>query len=557
MTARLADFVEGHGRALLLIVLSFALAEAIFVFRLPISIFPQTDFPRIIILVDNGIAPVNVQMVTVTRPIEQAIRMVPGITDIRSVTSRGSSEISVFFRWDVDILNGLHLVQGRISQITPSLPPTCRFYINRLTFSVFPMIGFSITSSTRSTSELWDLAYYNLASRLYRLSGVAETRIVGGRPQEYHVLVNPEKLNSYGLPLTKVVDSIRASNMIAAAGMVQENYHLYLTTVTGLVRQKEDIENTVVAVVQGTPVLVKNLSEVVSGEQPVYNIVTANGRPTVLINVLQQPDGNAVQIADAVNQELRDIRKSLPPGIEMATFYDQSALVRDSIGSVTESILIGLALSVAVLVGFLKSWRTTVVAALVIPIATLSAVVFMKLFNMSFNLMTLGGLAASIGVVIDDAIVMVENIIVHLSLGQEPGEAAKSAIHELTPALIGSTLTPIMVFAPLVFLGGVTAVFFRALAMTMVTALLASLFLAIFFTPVLARLLLKTRKASSLPYASSEDRSLHEAEQAGEGRILRWLTERYEAALHWALAHNRKVLMAAVLILFGSVLIYL
>jgi CzcA family heavy metal efflux pump len=556
MTSRLAGFVEAHGRALLLIVLSFALAGLIIVFRLPIAIFPQTDFPRIIILVDNGIAPVDVQMLTVTRPIEQAIRIVPGITDVRSVTSRGSSEISVFFRWDVDILNALHLVQGRISQISPTLPPTARFYINRLTFSVFPMIGFSITSPTRSTSDLWELAYYNLAPRLYRLPGVAETRIVGGRPQEYHVVVNPEKLNSYGLPLTKVVDAIRSSNMIAAAGMVQENYHLYLTTVTGLMRRKEDIEDTVVAVVQGTPVFVKNLAQVVPGERPIYNIVTANGRPAVLINVLQQPDGNAVQIAGAVNQELHEIRKSLPPDIELATFYDQSILVRDSIGSVTESILIGLALSAAVLMGFLKSWRTTVVAALVIPIAILIAVVFMRLFHMSFNLMTLGGIAASIGVVIDDAIVMVENIIVHLSLGQAPKDAARSAIQELTPALVGSTLTPIMVFVPLVFLGGITAVFFRALAMTMVTALLASLFLAIFFTPVLARLFFKQRELPQAISLGSEEQSLLEAEQVGEGRFLRRWTERYERALQWSLTHSRSILFAAVLILLLSSVIY-
>lgn len=556
MTSQLAHFVEAHGRALLLIVLSFAMAGLILVFRLPIAIFPQTDFPRIIILVDNGIAPVDVQMLTVTRPIEQAIRIVPGITDVRSVTSRGSSEISIFFRWDVDILNALHLVQGRISQISPTLPPTARFYINRLTFSVFPMIGFSMTSPTRSTSDLWELAYYKLAPRLYRLPGVAETRIVGGRPQEYHVIVNPEKLNSYGLPLTKVVDAIRSSNMIAAAGMVQENLHLYLTTVTGLMRHKEELEDTVVAVIQGTPVYIRNLAQVVPGEKPIYNIVTANGRPAVLINVLQQPDGNAVQIADAVNQELREIRKSLPPDIELATFYDQSVLVRDSIGSVTESFLIGLALSVAVLMGFLKSWRTTVVAALVIPIAILIAVVFMKLFQMSFNLMTLGGLAASIGVVIDDAIVMVENIVVHLSLGQVPQKAARNAIQELTPALIGSTLTPIMVFVPLVFLGGITAVFFRALAMTMVTALLASLFLAIFFTPVLAKLLFKKKEVPQASSLGSEEQNLLEAEQTGEGKILRGLTKRYEFALHWALMHSRKMLFASAFVLFSSLVIY-
>ena len=549
MTSRLADFVEAHGRALVLIVLSFAIAGLIFTFRLPIAIFPQTDFPRVVILVDNGIAPVDVQMIKVTRPIEQAIRIVPGITNVRSTTSRGSTEISVFFRWDVDILDALHLVQGRIAQIMPTLPPESRFYINRLTFSVFPMIGFSITSRTKSTAELWDLAYYNLAPRLYRLPGVAETRIVGGRQPEYHVLVDPEKINAYGLPLTKVVDSIRNSNIIGAAGMVQENYHLYLTTVTGLMKEKEQVENTVVDVVRGTPVLVKNLARVVPGERPVYNIVTANGRPAVLVNVLQQPDGNAVQIADAVNRELREIKKSLPPDIELATFYDQSILVRDSISGVSESIVIGLLLSVAVLVGFLKSWRTTVVAATVIPIAVLTAIVFMKLFNMSFNLMTLGGLAACIGVVIDDAIVMVENIIVHLSLGQPPLEAAKSAVTELTPALIGSTLTPIVVFVPLVFLGGITAVFFRALAMTMVTALLASLFLAIFFTPVLAQWFLRKRVVGV-------ESDLERAEQAGEGRILRWLTARYEDALHWSLAHTRVVLLAAVAILAVAVGIY-
>jgi CzcA family heavy metal efflux pump len=549
VTSRLGEFVEGHGRALILVVSSFALAGILFIFHIPISIFPQTDFPRIVILIDNGIAPVDVQMLTVTRPIEEAIRLVPGITDVRSVTARGSSEISVFFRWDVDIHNALHLLQGRISQILPTLPASTRFYINRLTFSVFPMIGFSITSPTQSMAELWDLAYYDIAPRLYRLPGVAETRIVGGRPTEYHVLVDPEKLNSYALPVTKVVDSIRNTNLIASSGMIQENYHLYLTTVTGLMHSKQQIENSVVDVIKGTPILIKDIARVVPGERPVYNIVTANGNPAVLVNVLQQPDGNAVAIADAVNRELVAIQESLGQDIRMSVFYDQSELVRDSIGSVRDSILIGLLLSVAVLAGFLKSWRTTLIAAMVIPIATLIAIVFIELFHLSFNLMTLGGIAACIGIVIDDAIVMVENIIVHLSLGQTPRQASKSAIKELTPALIGSTLTPIMVFVPLVFLGGITAVFFRALAFTMATALLASLLLAIFFTPVLAGIFLKGTKR-----AVASD--LEEAEQAGEGRILRWLTARYEAALSWTLLHTRVMLLATLGVIIISIGIY-
>jgi len=549
VTSRIADFVQAHSRALVFVILSFALAGLVMIPSIPVSILPETDFPRVVILVDNGIAPINVQMLTVTRPLEEAIRLVPGITTMRSVTGRGSTEINVFFRWDVDILNSLHLVQGRIAQITPNLPPGCRFYVNRLTFSVFPIVGFSVTSPTRNLAELWDLTYYDLAPRLYRLPGVAETRIVGGRKPEYHILVDPTKLNGLALPITKVVDAIRNSNLIEPAGMVQENYHLYLTTVTGMLERKEQVENVVVDIVKGTPILVKDIAQVVPGEEPVYNIVTANGRPAVLVNVLQQPDGNAVQIADAVNQEIKDIRRALPPGIDLSTYYDQSILVRESISGVSESIVIGLLLSVAVLLVFLKDWRTTLVAALVIPLATLIAVVFMKLFHMSFNLMTLGGLAACIGVVIDDAIVIVENIVVHLSMGKSSWEASRTAIQELTPALIGSTLTPIVVFVPLIFLEGITAVFFRALAMTLVTALVASLLLAIFFTPVLAGVFLKNTRRSL-------ETNIHEAEQAEEGPVLRWFAAHYERLLQWALSHTRSILVLAGGILIVSVLIY-
>lgn len=563
MTSRIAEFVDAHGRALVLIFLSFALAGLVFLFQLPIALFPETNFPRIVILVDNGIQPVDVQMLTVTRPLEEAIRSVPGITDVRSVTGRGSSEISVIFRWDVDILNALHLMQGKIAQIEPTLPPGARFDINRLTFFAFPMLGFSLTSPKRSQAELYDLAYNQIAPRLFRLPGVAEARITGGKPPEYHVLVEPEKLNSYGIPLTKVADAIRKTNLIGAAGLVQENYKLYLTTVTGQLKTKEQIEDVVVDVVKGTPVYVKNLARVVNGERPYYVVVTADGRPATLVNVHSQPDGNVVATADAVNHELDEIRKTLPSDIQLGIFYDQSFNVRDSISSVTDSILIGLGLAIVVLIAFLKSWRTTLVAGLVIPIAVLIAIVFMRLFNMSFNVMTLGGIAACIGVVIDDAIVMVENIVVHLSLGQTPREASISAIRELTPALIGSTLTPIVVFVPLIFLGGITAIFFRALALALVTALLASLFLAIFLTPVLARLLLKPgfrsstmREGDSTSDTPAPTISLEEAEQAGEGRIMRRLTARYERSLRWSLAHARLMVLASVAVLAASVLLY-
>ena len=549
-TEALARFVEDYGKGLALVSFAFALAGLALAFRLPVSLFPQTDFPRVVILVDNGVTPVDIQMLTVTRRLEEAARRVPGVTDVRSVTARGETEISVFFRWDVDIVDALQLVQGEIALITPTLPPESRFYINRLTFSVFPMAGFSLTSPDRSLAQLWELAYWDIAPQLSRIPGVMEARIVGGREPEYHVIVNPEKLHRYNLSLTAVVDAIRSANIISAGGMIQENYHLYLATVTGLMRDVSRIEQTVVAVLDGVPIQIANIAEVVKGERPVYNIVTADGRPAVLINVLQQPDGNVLQIARAVNERIRNIERTLPEDIDLATFYDQSILVRDSILGVRDAILLGLIFSVGVLMAFLKDWRTTLVAATVIPISLLIAVVFMGWFGMSFNLMTLGGMAACVGIVIDDAIVMVENISVHRSMGQTRAEAARSAITELTPALIGSTLTPMMVFAPLIFLGGITAVFFRSLAATMVTALLASLFLAIFLTPVLAAGILRAR-------GGGKAATLEEAEQAGDGRLMLAIAERYDRLLSRSLDHSAVFGLILALVVAGSAGIYL
>lgn len=550
MSKAIATFVENHSGVLVIVVLALALARAALIPGIPISIFPVTDFPRVVILADNGIAPVNVQLLTVTRPIEESVRLVPGVTTVRSVTSRGSTEINVFFDWSVDILNALHLVQGRISQISSTLPPDTQFYINRLTFSVFPMIGFSITSPDRPLTDLWDLAYYTITPRLYSLPGVAEAKIVGGRLPEFHIVPDPRKLNAYGLSLTKLSDAIRTANTITPAGYLQENHHLYLTTVTGLMQRKSQIENTVVDVVKGTPIQISDIARVVSSERPAYNIVTADGKPSVLVNVMPQPDGNAVSIADAVNQELQKIRSILPKDISLATFYDQSILVREAISGVTESIIIGLLLSAVVLFLFLKDWRMTILAAMVIPIAALIAVIFMSLFKMSFNLMTLGGIAACIGLVIDNAIVIVEDISVHLHLGKSPSAASSAAIVELTPALIGSTVTPMMVFLPLVFLTGITAVFFKALALTLVTALAASLLLALFFTPVLARLFL--RRPGGPPKTDLET-----AEQAGVGRIMRWITARYESILGWSLVHPKTILAGSAAVLGATVLLFL
>src|SRR2546421_4483271 len=263
---------------------------------------------------------------------------------------------------------------------------------------------------------------------------------------------------------------------------------------------------------------------------PVYTVVTANGKPTVLLNLYRQPDSNTVAVADAVSAELNQIRKSLPPNVNLVPFYDQSELVRDSISSVRDAILIGLILAAIILVLFLRDWGSSVVAALVIPATIAITLIAMRMLGESFNLMTLGGLAAAVGLIIDDAIVVVENIVLHRDSGQSRAEAIRSALREIRIPLVGSTITPIVVFLPLISITGVTGTFFRALAVTVGVALLTSLALALTWTPTLSHFLLRKR-AGGAPVAS--DAHGHVATTGFMGR----LTRIYDRALRGALTY--------------------
>lgn len=242
-----------------------------------------------------------------------------------------------------------------------------------------------------------------------------------------------------------------------------------------------------------SPIQVRDVGSVRKGAAPRFNIVTADRVDAVLLNVYSQPDGNTVAIADALQAELRNLRQELPRDVHLAFFYDQSQFVREGVRSVWEAIFIGLALSIAVLYGFLRTISTTIVAALAIPVTILSTLVGMRVFHMSFNLMTLGGIAAAIGLVIDDAIVVVEAIYAKVCAGHSRTEAARLAIREVGLPLVGSTLTPVVVFIPLTYLTGVPGVFFRALALTMVVALLTSLLVAVTLTPTLGAALIRRR----------------------------------------------------------------
>ncbi|HEY6339530.1 MAG TPA: efflux RND transporter permease subunit [Candidatus Sulfotelmatobacter sp.] len=487
-------WIARHSRPVIFLILTLALLGAYLAFTIPVSVFPSTDFPRVLIAVDNGVMPIDQMMVTVTRPIEEAVNSVPGLLTVRSITSRGSAEVDLYFRWDVDMFQTLQYVNAAISRVQPELPSSAKIEAHRLTFAAFPVIGYSLTSDSVPMTRLWEMATYEMKPRLNRLDGVSTVVIQGGQEPEFHITPDPSKLLAANVTVSDILDAIRRTNLIDSPGLLEQNHQLFLGLVNGQVRNPEQIANAVVKnTPAGIPVRIGDVATVAPGVKPVYTVVTANGKPAVLLNINRQPDGNTVEVAQEVHNEIESIRKTLPPGVEILPFYDQSIIVNESIKSVRDAILLGLILASIILVVFLRDWGTSLVAGLVIPVTVMVTFIALKLMGQTFNLMTLGGLAAAVGLVIDDAIVVVENIVLHRDAGQTRLQAIESALREITIPLIGSTITPVVVFVPLIVITGVTGVFFRALAVTMTVSLLTSLALALTWTPNLSQYFIKRR----------------------------------------------------------------
>ncbi len=559
----LARLVSNQSRAVLVMIALICAGGLYAAWQLPIAIFPATNFPRIVIIVDNGVAPAPQTLVSVTRPIEEAMNGVPGILRIKSKTSRGSTEVSLFFNWNVDIRQALQLVQARLSQLASTLPPTAKIeHVERLTFAVFPVTGYSLTSDTRDLASLRDIANYTIRPQLARLPGVATVGVAGGKNREFHVRVDPDRLVAHNVSVQQVVDAVHNSNIIVSPGLIEENHQLELALISGQAIKPEELNDIVVATVNNAPVTLADVATVGAGVEPQYTLVSAYpGKPAVLLNINRQPDANTVTVVDEVKAELAGMRGQIPKDITIAPYYDQSLLVRDSMNSVRDSIVIGLLLSVVILFAFLRNWGTTFVAVLVIPVTVLATFLAMYLGGLSFDLMTLGGVAAAIGLVIDDAIVVVENIYTHMARGQPRRQAVQNAISEITVPIIGSTITPVVVFLPLTLLTGVTGSFFRSLALTMAVALLTSLVLALSFTPVLAERFVKAKRRPG--WKENPDRRRdHEAladereEQEEQGRILGAITRRYDWMLGHALDKRWLVLIIVAAVLAGSFLLY-
>lgn len=510
--------------------------------QVPISVFPDTNFPRVVIGVDNGVMPVEQMQVTITKPIEDAVNSVPGLATVRSTTSRGSAEVSLFFDWNVDMFHTLQLVDAALGKVSQSLPATAKLTTNRLTFATFPILGYSLTSDTVPQTRLWEIATYELKPPLNRVTGVSTVTVQGGKVPEFHVVPNSARLQTTGVTISDLTTAIQASNIIDSPGLYEENHQLILGLVGAQASDAGSLAKLAVkATPSGIPVRVEDVATVESSTMPMYTAVTANGKQAVLLNITRQTSSNTVAVADAVAAEVSQLQKKLPPGVKLEPYYDQSQLVRESIGSVRDAILIGLVLACIILFLFLRDWTSSLIAGLVIPVTVAVTILFLWAIGESFNLMTLGGLAAAMGLVIDDAIVVVENIVLHRDSGESRVDAIRKALGEITVPLVGSTITPVVVFLPLISVAGVTGSFFRALAITMTAALLTSLALALTWTPGLSLVLLKDRSIAE-----------HETKHHEPGRLLGRVIGWHKRALGWSLDKPFLLASACVVLVLGT-----
>jgi CzcA family heavy metal efflux pump len=540
ITPEAPHWTARHGKPIIFVILTLVGVGIYLALTIPVSVFPDTNFPRILVGADNGVFPIDQTMVTVTKPIEEAVNTVPGLDHLWSITSRGTVEIDLFFNWNSEMYRTLELVNAALARVQPTLPPTAKLTANRLTFAAFPILGYSLTSDKIPQTRLWELATYELKPRINRQAGVSNVVVQGGQVPEFQVEADPAKLVQAGVTVPNILDAISRSNMIDSPGLIPERHLLMLTLVSGQARTPQEISNIVIKTTPaGAPVRIGDVATVGDSVMPVYTAVRADAKPSVLLNIYRQPDSNTVVVANAVHAEVERLRRELPPGVELRPFYDQSEIVTDSIKSVRDAILLGLVLASLIMVLFLRDWGTSLVAGLVIPATIGVTFIALRVMNQSFNLMTLGGLAAAVGLVIDDAIVVVENIVMHRDAGQSRAEAIRMALREIRGPLIGSTITPIVVFLPLISITGVTGVFFRALAVTVGMALLTSLALALTWTPTLSHIFLRRSRRGG---------------QAGRRHesVPPFLMRPYERALRFTLEHPLVLAVFCILLIAGS-----
>jgi len=464
-------------------VVAASILGALLARSIPSAVFPQVQFNRAIVLADSGDLPPEQMLVAVTRPLEEAAYGVIGVQLVRSTTTRGSSEIDVTFNEVTDPVSSFQLLNAAVGQVRARLPADTKVDARLLTSGAFPVLDISLSSRVRDLAELTDIAQYDLVPSLHRIAGVYRVEAVGAKYREYVVRLDPARM-LHKLTPQDVVAGLAKANVIESAGRVLDAHRMLLTVVTTDLHGAEQLAAVPIASVGGQPIYTRDVGSVELGIVEDYIRTASEHGPAVLVEVSQQPDGNTTDISGQAHAIIAEFGARYPD-VSFSFSYDQALLVQESFNSVRDAIILGLTLAVAVVLGFTRSPLSALIAAIVVPCTISITFAVMSAIGMTFNMMTLGGLAAGIGLFIDDAIVMIEAMHRAHAGGAGAQAAVQNALAELTRPLIASTATVIVVFLPLIFLSGVTGVFFRALAFTLGSGLAVSLVLALYFTPAL------------------------------------------------------------------------
>jgi len=479
-------------------VLALSVLGVILAQSIPNAVFPEFVFRRAIILADNPEVPAGQMLTAVTRPLEEAAYNVAGTTLVRSTTTRGSAEVDVNFSENNDPTTSFELLGAALAEVRAHLPPGTTVDTRLLSTGTFPILDLSLSSRVRNLTELTDIAFYDLVPSLHRVAGVFRVEMVGAKYREYVVRLDPARMLAHGLTPDQVVTGLKQANVGASAGRLLDQHRMLITVVTGDLHHSDQLLAVPLATVNNQPVYVRDVASIDPGITEDYIRTTSENGPSVLVGISRTPDGDSEFIAEQARAIVAEFRRRYPD-VTFSFSYDQATLVADSVASVRDAIVLGLALSVAVVWMFTMSVLSALVAAVVVPCTIAITLVVMALCGMTFNMMTLGGIAAGIGLFIDDAIVMIEAIHRGHSTGLPTDAAVESALAELSRPLIASTLTVIAVFMPLIFVSDITGLFFRALAITLGGGLAISLGLAVFFTPALEQLIGRWRRESRPP----------------------------------------------------------
>jgi len=464
--------------------------------RLQTSLFPEITFPKIKIIADAGLQPVDKMMVTVTKPLENAIKRVPDLADIRSITSRGSCEISAFMNWNTNIDISQQRIESRIAEVKNDLPAAVQITVEKMNPSILPVIGYTLesSSSSRTAIDMRQIAVNTIKPFLSQVEGVAEVRIIGGKQKEYWLTLNPQRMSTLGITPESLSNALIQTNFIQSNGFVSDYRLLYLTVTDATVHTLDELEDLVIANNGRRIVQLKDIAEVKIREGVEYTRINANGRQGLLVAIIKQPNTNLITLSNAMQKKLEELKKVLPAGVTISPYYVQADFVNDSVKSVTDSLWIGLALAIIVAIIFLRSLKASATILITIPVTIFLTLIVIYSVGYTLNIMTLGAIAAAIGLIIDDAIVVVEQI--HRTHEEHPGEPSttivQKAIHYLLPAMIGSSMSTIVIFIPFELMSGVAGAYFKVMTNTMIIILVCSFFVTWIFLPVIYLLLTKS-----------------------------------------------------------------